>query len=314
MKALVLHAASEMRIEERPSAAAAAGEVRLRIAMAGLCGSDMQVIASGRAAVPLPLVLGHELCGNDEQGRFFTVNPMLGCGQCECCARGATHICPERRVLGFRRAGGFAQEIVVPQRNAVSADGLSVTQAALVEPLANGLHAWNRAGRPTGALAIVGCGSVGICLLHVLRSQGLADITVVDPVAARLDHALAAGAARVASRLDGRYQAVFDCAGTVSTRQAALEATWPGGAVALVGLHDDTLALSAAAVVVGDRTLAGCFAYSEPEFREAVALAATLQAPWAHSVQFEAAPEAVRDLLAGRSPAGRIKTLFNFAN
>ncbi|MET3513859.1 threonine dehydrogenase-like Zn-dependent dehydrogenase [Pseudacidovorax sp. 1753] len=314
MKALVLHGAGDLRVEEHPGLPDEPDEMRLQVAIAGLCGSDMQVIASGRASVPLPLVLGHEFGATDAHGRFYTINPMLGCGECAWCARGDTHICPQRRVLGFRRPGGFAQEVVVPARNAVAAEGLSAVQAALVEPLANGVHAWHRAGRPDGPVAIVGCGSLGICLLHVLRSRGLEDITVVDPVPSRLSHAEAAGAGRVATRLEGRFEAVFDCAGTATTRQSALDCTLPGGSVALVGLHDDTLAVSASAVVVGDRTLAGCFAYSEPEFREAVGLAATLDTPWAERIDFAGAPQAVRDLLAGKAPAGRIKTLFQFVH
>ena len=99
---------------------------------------------------------------------------------------------------------------------------------------------------------------------------------------------------------------------TEGTRRDAVAATRPGGTVALIGLHDDTLSLSAAALVVGDRTVAGCFAYTEGEFREAVELARTLDAPWAQSVPFTQAAQAVRDILAGQAPAGRIKTLFRF--
>ena len=312
MQALVYRGARDVVLEERPDPQPGPGEVRVRVAASGLCGSDLHVIASGQSSVPPPLVLGHEFGGTLDDGRFVVVNPMLACGQCALCARGSTHICPQRRVLGFRQPGGFAHWVVVPARNVVPADGLSPEQAALVEPLANGVHAWARAGCPMGEVAVIGAGSVGMSLLHVLRARGVAAVDVVDPVPARRAWAAAAGARRVGARLEGLYDAVFDAAGTESTRRDAVAATRAGGTVALVGLHDDTLALSAAALVVGDRTLAGCFAYTEREFVDATALVRSLDAPWAQSVPFTQAAQAVREILAGTAPAGRIKTLFRF--
>lgn len=312
MRALVYRGAREVALEERPDPQPLPGEVRVRVAAAGLCGSDLHVLATGVSSVPPPLVLGHEFGGTLDDGRFVVVNPMLACGACALCARGLTHICPQRRVLGFRQPGGFAQWVVVPRRNVVAAPGLTPLQAALVEPVANGVHAWQRAGRPAENVAIIGAGSVGMSLLHVLVQRGVQGIDVVDPVPARCEHARAAGARRVGPRLEGPYDAVFDAAGTEQTRRDAVAATRPGGCVALIGLHDDTLALSATSLIVGDRTLAGCFAYTEGEFAEAIELARALDAPWAEAVPFAQADRAVRDVLAGRAPAGRIKTVFSF--
>ncbi len=312
MRALVYRGAGDVGIEDRPLPQPGLNEQRVRVAAAGLCGSDLHVMAHGGSSLPPPLVLGHEFGGTLDDGRFVVVNPMLACGHCPRCVRGDSYLCPERRVLGFRQAGGFAEHVVVPVRNLVPADGLTALQAALVEPVANGVHAWNRAGRPTAGVAVIGAGSVGMSLLHVLRRRGVDDITVVDPVAARRDHALAAGAHRAQTALRGSFDAVFDAAGTQATRRDALACTAPGGTVALIGLHDDVVALSAAALVVGDRTLAGCFAYTDGEFAEAVDLARTLYAPWAELVPFEQAGEAVRQVLTGQAPATRTKTVFRF--
>lgn len=310
MKALVYRGARDVVLEDRPEPKAGADEVRVRVSAAGLCGSDLHVMATGRSPLPPPLILGHEFGGTLDDGQFVVANPMLACGRCALCERGLTHICSERRVLGFRQAGAFAQHVVVPRRNVVSASGLTPMQAALVEPVANGVHAYNRAGRPAAEVAIIGAGSVGMSLLHVLVRRGVQDITAVDPVPERLEFAQAAGAGRVATCLEGRYQAVFDCAGTEATRRAAVDCTVPGGTVALVGLNDDVLTLSASALVVGDRTVVGCFAYTEHEFREAVELARSIELPWAEAVPFEEAANAVRQLLDGTAPRKRIKTIF----
>lgn len=161
-------------------------------------------------------------------------------------------------------------------------------------------------------MAILGAGAIGMCLLHVLRQHGLDDVTVVDPVPARRAHALAGGARAVDGRLSGEFEAVFDAAGTEGTRTDAIACTMPGGTVALLGLHDDRMPASATPLIVGDRTLAGCFAYTDAEFVDAVALAAGIQAPWAEPVAIDDAQAAVGDLLAGRAPPGRIKTVIRF--
>ncbi|HEY4069057.1 MAG TPA: alcohol dehydrogenase catalytic domain-containing protein [Burkholderiaceae bacterium] len=312
MKALVYQGNRAMRLLEVPVPALADGEVLMRVAAVGVCGSDMALIRDGVPAIPPPLILGHEFGGFLANGEFAVVNPMLSCGACARCRDGRTHLCASRKVLGFRRAGAYAEQVAVPSRNLVPAPGLASRQAALVEPIANGVHAFNRVGRPSERVAIIGAGSIGMCLLHVLLSRGVRDITVVDPVRERLDHALAGGALEVATKLGGDFEAVFDAAGTEGTRADAIACTVPGGSVALIGLHDDRLAASAAALVVGDRTLAGCFAYTQAEFVEAVGLAATIAAPWAQSVPFAESEQAMQAMLAGRGVPGRIKTVFAF--
>ena len=312
MKALVYQGAAEVRLLDVAEPELAAGDVLMSVTAVGVCGSDMALIRDGMPAIAPPLILGHEFGGYLANGDFAVVNPMLSCGACARCLAGRSQLCATRKVLGFRRSGAYAERVAVPARNLVPAPGLTPRQAALVEPIANGVHAFNRVGRPMERVAIIGAGSIGMCLLHVLVSCGVHGITVVDPVRERLDHALAAGAQSVATKLSGEFEAVFDAAGTEGTRADAIACTLPGGAVALIGLHDDRLVLSAAALVVGDRTLAGCFAYTESEFVEAVRLARTLDAPWAQSVPFAESEAAMQALLAGRGVPGRIKTVFVF--
>lgn len=314
MQALVFEGAGQVRLRDIPRPQPGPDEVLVRVRGVGICGSDLGIFRGEMAAVQAPLVPGHEFGGWLDNGDFVVVNPMVGCGHCARCAAGRTQVCAQRKVIGVTRAGACAGFIAVPRRNLLAVPQLSMLQAALVEPLANGVHGWYRAGRPTGAVAIVGAGAIGMCLLHVLRSQGLADITVVDPVPARRAAALAGGARQALPALAGQFEAVFDAAGTAQTRADALACTLLGGTVALLGLHDDALPLSAAALIVGDRTLAGCFGYSEPEFAEAAKLAATLDAPWAQALPVHAAEAAIAALLAGQAPPGRIKTVIQWAD
>ncbi|MBB3181339.1 zinc-binding dehydrogenase [Variovorax sp. Sphag1AA] len=315
MKALVYEGAQRMRVLEIDEPQLGPGDLLIRVAAVGVCGSDLGLVRHGVPAIAPPLVLGHEFGGwREDNGEFVVVNPMLSCGQCAVCRDGRTHLCAERKVLGFRRQGGYAERVAVPADNVVPGPGLTATQAALAEPIANGVHAWRRAGRPTQRVAIIGAGSVGLCLLYVLRTQGVRDITVVDVVPGRLAHAMALGASRVAGALeaDGMYEAVFDAAGTRDTRAAAVAATMPGGSVALIGLHDDELHLSAGALVVGDKTLCGCFAYTRDEFAEAVRLAGGIPTSWVRSVPIEQAEQAYDELVRGVGSPLHGKTQFHF--
>ena len=312
MKALVFDHATGLQLHEVGEPVPGADEVMVEVGRVGVCGSDLGVFRGGMPGLRTPVVPGHEFGGRVADGDPVVVNPMIGCGACPRCAAGNTHLCAQRRILGITRDGAYAERVAVPRRNLVLAGGLAAKQAALVEPIANGVHAWRRAGCPTGRVAIIGAGAIGMCLLHVLRARGLQDITVIDPVPARLEWARLDGASATGARLSGAFEAVFDAAGTQGTRVDAVACTAPGGTTALLGLHDDVLQLSAASLITADRSLAGCFGYSESAFKEAVTLAADIDTRWTEEVHIDEAQAVLAALIAGRGAPGTIKTLIRF--
>jgi threonine dehydrogenase-like Zn-dependent dehydrogenase len=314
MRALVYEGARKVPMRAMPEPRAGHDEVLLTVTAVGVCGSDIGLFRGAHPNLPLPIIPGHEFGGRTEAGDAVVVNPMVGCGRCPICQSGRTHLCAQRGIIGFTRPGAYAQRIAVPARCVVPAPGLTPIQAALVEPIANGMHAWMRAGRPTGRVAVIGAGAIGMSLLHVLRSQGLSDITIIDPIPERREAAARAGAAFTADRLSGSFEVVFDAAGTAGTRADAIACTEPGGTVALLGLHDDILNVPARLLITADRTVCGCFAYSEQDFAQAVVLAAQLEAPWAELIVPEQAEAALADLIEGRGPPGRIKTVLQFGD
>ncbi|MEO9228515.1 MAG: alcohol dehydrogenase catalytic domain-containing protein [Devosia sp.] len=308
MKALVLQASASIHLMDVATPEPSLDEALVHVAAVGVCGSDVSFVRDPGSS-SLPMILGHEFGGRLKDGTQVVVNPMLGCTSCELCRAGNTHLCSRLRVLGFHQAGAYAQEVAVPVRNLVAAPSLSALQCSLVEPIATGLHAWVRAGRPMFDVAIIGAGAIGMCLLHVLNQAGVVGITVIDPIRERLDHALADGATAVAARLTGAHQAVFEAAGTPGTREDALLCTVPGGTVTLIGLHGDRVSLPARPFLLGDRTVYGCFAYSEDEFRQAVRIAASIKAPWSEMISLADAEVEFAARLAGQGPPGRVKTV-----
>ncbi|MEO0671980.1 MAG: alcohol dehydrogenase catalytic domain-containing protein, partial [Pseudomonadota bacterium] len=202
MKALVFTAPNEMtyREEDEPDAeaAVAAGDVIVDVAHCGICGSDMHAYhGADLVRRPPPLILGHEGAGTiiagEGEGTRVTINPLIGCGVCDHCVRGDTHLCAKRRLLSMKGApGAFAERVRVPSANCVAIpDGLSTALAALTEPLAVCHHAvsvgarWLTRPVSEARAVVVGGGAIGLGTALVLAARGVRDIALAETLPAR---------------------------------------------------------------------------------------------------------------------------------
>src|SRR5207253_4714902 len=214
MKALLLSKNKHLEMTDLPVPRAEPGEVLVRVAACGICGSDVHGYdgSSGRR-IP-PLVMGHEAAGvvaavgssarNFAEGDRVTFDSTIYCGACSNCLRGNVNLCDNRQVLGvscddYRRAGAFAEFVVVPARVVHRLpDSLPYVEAAMLEAVAVALHAVSLAQIPADATALViGAGTIGILILQALRSSGYSRIFVTDVDSARLDFARQLGATAV---------------------------------------------------------------------------------------------------------------------
>lgn len=190
MQAVVL-LGSGPTLAELPLTAPGHDEVRVRVELAGICRTDL-LLAEGRLPTPCrPLVLGHELSGTVDAvgaevdgvaiGGRVAVFPWVGCGRCPVCRAGRSSRCPEATMLGWHRAGAFAEYLTLPARavHPVSA-GLGPDRVALAEPLAAAL-AVLEAGLDPGQRGLIG-GSSRFALLaeRVLREAGFERIERID--------------------------------------------------------------------------------------------------------------------------------------
>jgi len=199
MKMARVHGRGEVRLDEMPMPEAGPRDVLVRVALCGVCGSDLGYIAGGGVSGPAagPFGIGHELAGTIEAvgdaveglapGMRVVVNPM---GDGNAIGNGA----PD---------GAFAPYLLVPNATRGGSihpipDPLSFERAALAEPLSVALHAVRRGGaRPGDKAAIFGAGPIGLGILMFLRRAGVADVAVIDRSAGRLDRARRLGAAAV---------------------------------------------------------------------------------------------------------------------
>jgi L-iditol 2-dehydrogenase len=203
------------------------GEVLIRVAVTGLCRTDLKLIRVGHRDLVLPRVPGEEVVGEIvekganvsglECGDLVYVYPGLWCGNCPACRSGAENLCRDMRIMGFHRDGGFAEYVTVPAQSVIPVpDGLSAEKAVFAEPLSCCLNALELAGlKPGMAVGIWGAGPAGTLLARAARAKG-ADPLNIDPDPGR--SGLAGGCERCPDRC-------FDvCVIAVGAKQAYAEA------------------------------------------------------------------------------------------
>lgn len=312
MKALLLREPGELAAVDLEIPEPAAGEVRIRVAACGICGSDVHGYTgeSGRR-IP-PLVMGHEAAGTIDAvgegvegfavGDRVALDSTVFCGSCDHCRAGQENLCTHRQVLGvscglYRRHGCFAEYAVVPARGVYPIpDALDFVAASLLEPLTIALHAvtLGGAGSQTRSAVVVGCGMIGLSLIAALRARGVSQIAAIDLDADRLAAALRHGAQKTisASHDAGREAAawgvevsgaaagdvdgadlVIEAVGNTPAVQTAVAAATRGGTVVLVGNIAPAIELPLQQVVTRQLRLQGSCS-SAGCYPEAIQLAA----------------------------------------
>lgn len=286
--------------------------VRVKVASAGICGSDLHMLAAG---FPIPGTLGHEMAGVTENGTAVAIEPIAACGHCPQCVRGAYHRCElgPSVVFGVGRDGGMAEQIVVPERALVPLPaGVPVKDACLVEPLAVAVH-----GIVGGKLsskdrvAVIGGGSIGLCAVAVARA-----VTNEVWLEARHDAQKSAGE-RLGARLrpDGAFDLVVDCAGTTESMAQAVHLCRPGATLLMLATWWDGLTLPAVEVCMKELHLTGASMYCRQGLVRDVDVAASLLANnpliadciITHRLPLEAAAEAFA--IAANRRAGALKVV-----
>lgn len=208
--------------------------VRVRVASAGICGSDLHLLAT--PGLTPTVTLGHEIAGHTTDGTPVAIEPLSPCGGCDSCRRGDYHLCVlgGGMLHGVGLDGGMADEVLVPERALVPLpSGLEVSDASLVEPLAVLVHSFRRSGvKADQRVAVVGGGTIGLCAVAVGRAAGCA----VDLVA-RHDAQREAGARLGAGEVSGTYDLVIEAAGTDSALATAVELARPDSDVAIPAIY-----------------------------------------------------------------------------
>lgn len=260
-----------IRVLDVPTPEPTGDEVRVRVAAAGICGSDLHLLGWG----PLPVTLGHEIAGWLDDGTPVAVEPVHRCGACDRCLGGDTHLCREARTIGIGVDGGMADELAVPPECVVPLpDGLAVGDASLVEPVACAVHALHRARvEPDQRVAVVGGGTLGIAAVAAAVHAGCETGFV-----ARHPHQAAAAEAVGGRPAGGRYDVVVEAAGTSSAFAQAVDLARVRGTIAVLGTYWDELTMAAMPLSMKELDVVACLAYGHHGGSREVESAAALLA------------------------------------
>jgi L-iditol 2-dehydrogenase len=299
MKALLLTAPGRLELTDLDLPVVGLGEVRVRVAACGICGSDVHGYTGATGRRIPPLVMGHEAAGTVDAvgegvddlvpGTRVVLDSTVFCGRCDQCVAGAENLCTHREVLGvscgsYRRHGCFAEWVTVPRRIVYPIPpSLDFVSAALLEPLTIALHAvgLGGAGPTTRSAVVVGAGTIGLAVVAALAAKGVARIAAIDLDSRRLAAALKLGATEIfAVTEDAGHRAahwaasspdtdgadlVVEAVGSTSAVGTAIAAATRGGTVVLVGNVSPAIELPLQAVVTrqlrlqGSCASAGCY-------------------------------------------------------
>ena len=285
----------------------------MAVRSAGICGSDLHMIDAG---YPMRAIPGHEIAGTLGDGTPVAIEPVLGCGRCDCCVRGDYNLCPTQieRFLGIGLDGGMAEEIVVPEGCLVRLEsGVRAEDACLVEPLAVALHGLRKAGLVDAQrVAVIGGGTIGQCTLAAVSQAG-----AKVALAARHDAQRAVGERLGAGVLDASeaYDLVVDCAGTAGALEEACRICRPGGTLLLLASYWDGFEPPGMTLCMKEICVVPSFMYARSEGGRDVEAAAALlaerpeipEAIITHRLPLEAAAEAFE--LARDRKNGSIKVV-----
>lgn len=306
------------------------GEALVRVAFAGVCGSDREVFAGTRPAayVRYPVVPGHEWSGTVVAvgepadaglvGRTVVGEGFRSCQRCAACRRGDGNLCAAGYdETGFTRPGAWADHLTLPARLLhVLPEGADLRAAAGLEPAACVAAACLKAAPVPGErIAVVGAGAIGLLATQLLRAGHPAELVAVEPNANRAELAVRCGATAVLSpaearRFAGRFDVVVEAAGVAGAARLAAALACRGGRIVLAGIPGtDDRPMPTAGLVLDQLTVHTVFGAPSRAWSHAVrAFAAGAVDPAAimtHELPLEDAARAF-DLL-GDERAGAVK-------
>lgn len=261
MKAAVFFGKHDLRVTETDIPPVKEKQVRVRVKYCGVCGTDYHIYNgdAGAAEVTPPLIIGHEFSGivdavgpgvkSVKVGDKVAVDPNNMCGECYFCRNGQAHFCRNFKGYGTTDNGGFAEYVIVPEKQVYKVpDSMPLQTAALAETVSCCVHGIDLCNlKPGQNVLIIGCGPIGALMLQLAKSAGAGRIIVSEIVKEKRELALKYGAdvvvdpvnedlAAVLKENAENVDCVIECAGTVYTAEQAINLAGKGAVVMLFGL------------------------------------------------------------------------------
>lgn len=271
------------------------GEALIKVSFAGICGTDMMIYFGKHPRAKAPLAMGHEFSGVIEDmkgdtsfriGDRIVVEPTISCGKCAACLSGNSHVCETLRLIGIDSDGGFAEYVAVPfHRLHKIPDTLSASHAALVEPVAVGIHTVRRSNVKVGdTVLVLGAGPIGLLTALTAKLAGADKIFISDISPYRLGKAKELGFLA----LDGKAvdvveevklatngigaDVVFEVAGNNITANQMIHACRTQGQIVVVSVYKQAPTIDLAAMHFRELSLTTTRCYSHADFATAISM------------------------------------------
>src|SRR5215813_7170317 len=336
MDAAQIEAPGKARVIETDQPIPGPDEVLIKVAAAGICGTDLHIF-HGEYEATYPLIPGHEFSGTVvsvgegveryRPGDRVTADPNIPCNCCPACQRNEPNQCQRLAAIGVTRDGGFARYVVAPEGNVFSIGAMPFSSAALVEPLACVVWGLKRVQvQPGDSALILGAGPMGCLMLQAVKRSGAAKIVVTDVVPWRLEQAAQLGATetvladsnqerRLKALAPEGYDIVADVTGIPKVLEQGFKFVRPRGKVWVFGVvaRGTPATFIPYDVFRKDLTIIGSFAVNKT-FQESIALiesgAVQVEPIISHRLPLEHFVEGIE--LAERDPK-RMKVQFELA-
>jgi 2-desacetyl-2-hydroxyethyl bacteriochlorophyllide A dehydrogenase len=301
MRTAVLQAPRKMNIVERPRPEAGPGEVVVQTAATAVCHTDLSIYTGAHPGVRYPVVMGHESTGviyevgdgvtGLRPGQHVLINPIIACGQCDQCARGAGNLCRNAGLFGREVEGSLSQYVKLPSRYLhVLPNRLSLEAATIIETLATVRHSQARVGVSTAeSVVVLGQGTAGLLHTRLAVLTGATPVIAVSRTKWKLDMAERMGAHHLVEapvesavgevrRLTGGKGAdvVIDAAGGPETLKAAIDMLRPGGRFAAFAVsHEAVRGFSTFPLYFGEISIIGSRALTPQDMNPSIQLVAS---------------------------------------
>lgn len=331
MKALMIEAPGSAAVVDRPEPSAGRGEALVRVARAGLCGTDLSTFLGKNPLVTYPRVIGHEIAGivvsagqgaTIREGTPVAISPYKNCGTCVACLRGRPNACRNNQTLGVQREGALTELVAVPIERLYTSASLDMDRLALVEPFSIGMHAVRR-GRiaANDTVLVIGCGGVGAGAVAAASSRG-ARVLAVDLDNGKLQLAKAFGASDACDSANPRIaqwladqtngegpDVVIEAVGSATTYRFAIDVVASCGRVVCLGWVKGDVAIEARHVVAKEMDILGARNATD-EFADVIALFESraidpLQVV-THRVTLDAAPAVLTEWARQPAAVGKV--------
>ena len=326
MKAVRLEAIGGIHLREVAKPIPGPDELLVRVEACGICGTDRHLLHGEFPCTP-PVTLGHEFCGIIEAmgssvsgfsvGSRITGNPNIHCGRCDQCQVNRVNLCRNLSAIGIHRDGGFAEYVLVPQKQAHPLPpDLDPLHGAFCEPLACCLHGVDMAQIKTGSSVIVlGGGVIGLLTVQLARLAGAATVVLVTRQESKRQlaetlgatHTIDPGAGDVTAQISGPSgilaggaDVVIECAGVAETVEHSVRLARSGGTAVILGVMAQGAKVSVEPfdILFRELRVLGSFINPDTHGRAAAMIASGIikVAPLiSRTISLDEAPEAIRN-------------------